>query len=365
MPLGHIDRGTARVLFAYDIGLSIELEKCKHFVAGLTADERIKHKGVAPRYFQFDPAPLHVVQEIEPIAIADWKSTASAEITLFDFGGVSVSYEVPFEGSCEDLIALSCSLANTDAFRKDARARVENLLDLVRDAVTKPGVAALDEDYVVFQMAKLDGVKPADIDLDSAQILARVLRSESDGLSEQEVQEALSGRISFGPDDVALIDWNAALLVDREPDDVLAVLEFANIQLLEVRFLDAQLDRALDGAWEASLKPRPRLSLRSSRTMRADLRRVAQMKVDGAILFERVSNAIKMLGDQYLARVYRQVSQRFRVNEWNAAILRKLDTIESIYQKVHDDSTSVRMEALEWIVIVLIALEIVLAVIGR
>jgi hypothetical protein len=365
MPLGHIDRGTARILFAYDIGLSIELEKCKRFVAGLTADERIKHKGVAPRYFQFDPAPLHVLQGIEPIAIDRWTSTASAEITLFDFGGVSVAYEVPFNGSCEDLIELSCSLANTDLFRKDSRARVENLLDLVRDAVTKPGVAPLDEDYLVFQTPSLAGVKPADMDADTAETLARVLRSESDPLSTQEVQEALSGRISFGREDVALIDWNAALLVDAEPDDVLAVLEFANVQLLEVRFLDAQLDRALDGAWESSLQPRQWVPWRRRRATRTDLRRVAQMKVDGAILFERVSNAIKMLGDQYLARVYRQVSQRFRVNEWNAAILRKLDTIESIYQKVHDESTSVRMEALEWIVIILIVIEVVLAIYGH
>jgi hypothetical protein len=365
MPLGHIDRGTARILFAYDIGLSIELEKCKRFVAGLTADERIKHKGIAPRYFQFDPAPLHVLQGIEPISIARWKSTVSAEITLYDFGGVSVAYEVPFAGSCEDLIELSCALANTDLFRKDAHERVENLLDLVRDAVTKPGFAALDEDYLVFQTPSLSGVHPADMDPDTAQTLARVLRSESDPLSAQEVQEALSGRISFGPDDVALIDWNAALLVDAEPDDVLAVLEFANVQLLEVRFLDAQLDRALDEAWETSQRPQRLSFLHRRRATRGHLRRVAQMKVDGAILFERVSNAIKMLGDQYLARVYRQVSQRFRVNEWNAAILRKLDTIESIYQKVHDESTSTRMEILEWIVIILIVIEVILAVVGH
>lgn len=365
MPLGHIDRGTARILFAYDIGLSIELEKCKRFVAGLTADEHIKHKGVAPRYFQFDPAPLHVVQEVDPIAVGRWQSKGSVEITLYDFGGVSVAYDLPFRGSCEDLIELSCALASSDGFRKDSRARVENLLDLVRDAVAKPGVAPIEEDYLVFQTPSLAGVKPAEMDPDTAQTLARVLRSESDPLSPQEVQEALSGRISFGPDDVALIDWNAALLVDAEPDDVLAVLEFANVQLLEVRFLDAQLDRALDEAWETSLKPRRLSVLRGRQTTRGNLRRVAQMKVDGAILFERVSNAIKMLGDQYLARVYRQVSQRFRVNEWNAAILRKLDTIESIYQKVHDESTSVRMEVLEWIVILLIALEILLAVFGH
>jgi hypothetical protein len=362
MPLGSVDRATVRVLFAYDIGLSIELERCKRFVSGLTADERIKHKGVAPQYFQFDPAPLHVVQGIEPVTVGGFSSTPAVEITLFDFGGGSLAYEIPFQGTFEELIELSCNLAQSSAFRVDSRARIENLLDLVREAVDRPGVAPLDEDYLVFQIDALDELLARDLDPATAQQVARLLRSETDELSQQEEQDALSSRVSFGRNDMAMIDWNATLLVDREPSDVLAVLEFANLQLLEVRFLDAQLDRALDRAYEASLRqPRTWTTLRPPGATRQALRRVAQMKIDGAILFERVSNAIKMLGDQYLARVYRQISQRFRTPEWNASILRKLDTLESVYQKVHDQSTSFRMEALEWVVILLIAFEVVLA----
>jgi hypothetical protein len=47
----------------------------------------------------------------------------------------------------------------------------------------------------------------------------------------------------------------------------------------------------------------------------ADLHRVAQMQVDSAMLFEGVNNALKLLGDQYLARVYRLASQRFHLEE--------------------------------------------------
>jgi hypothetical protein len=42
------------------------------------------------------------------------------------------------------------------------------------------------------------------------------------------------------------------------------------------------------------------------------------------------------LGDQYLARVYRLVSQRFHLEDWDASILRKLETLESIYGKMSD-----------------------------
>jgi hypothetical protein len=104
----------------------------------------------------------------------------------------------------------------------------------------------------------------------------------------------------------------------------------------------------------------PWKALRPPRAWRSDLRLIGELQVEAAILFERVTNALKLLGDQYLARVYRLASYRFRLPEWNAGILRKLDTTDGIYQKVHDRAASWRMEILEWIIIFLIALSILL-----
>src|SRR6185369_631216 len=92
----------------------------------------------------------------------------------------------------------------------------------------------------------------------------------------------------------------------------------------------------------------------------AELRRIGTMQVESAILFEGVNNALKLLGDQYLARVYRLVSERFHLTEWDASILRKLQTLESIYEKMSDAASGRRMEVLEWIIIVLITAEILL-----
>lgn len=63
----------------------------------------------------------------------------------------------------------------------------------------------------------------------------------------------------------------------------------------------------------------------------------------------------------YLARVYRLVSERFHLSEWDASILHKLQTLENIYQKMSDEAVDRRMELLEWIIIILIAVEIVLS----
>jgi len=90
----------------------------------------------------------------------------------------------------------------------------------------------------------------------------------------------------------------------------------------------------------------------------AALRRVAELQVDNAILFEGVNNTLKLLGDQYLARVYRLVNKRFHLEDWDASILRKLQTLESIYEKISDQASNQRMEILEWVIIILIAFSI-------
>lgn len=358
-----VKKGLVHVVSAFDVGHSIDLARCKSQVAELTEMGRIRHKGHAPTYFQFDPAPLRMTHEIAPLEIGSRPTIASVDLTVYDFGGVSVSHTIPFSGTFEELIELSRALASTNVFQRDARQHVAHLVAVIESAVDRAGMADPTEDYLIFLIEEAEGLERLeDLWTRHAAATARLLRSEGDALSEQEVADALSTRVSFGVGDVALVDWSAALLVDREPEDVRSVLEFANLQLLEMRFLDSALDRALDHSYEAVSKARRWSVFGPSAWSRPELAKIGRLEVDGAILFERVGNALKLVGDQYLARVYRATSQRFRLAEWNAGILRKLETIESIYRKLQDRSSGARAEALEWIIIALIAVEIVFSV---
>lgn len=358
-----VKKGEAQVLFAYDVGFSIDLAATKrHLGDGAQGTEaaEIKHRGHAPTYFQFDPTPLRVVQSIGAIEIGRCTTKATVEIVVYDFGGVSICYDMPYTGPLEGWLDLSCELASNTTLREDSLERVKKLLTAIAPAVNKAGIAPITEDYVIFLVEQLEPpMAPEELVRTHAATIARMLRAEHDAPSEQEIADATATRISFGTTDVAVIDWNAALLVDKESEDVRAVLEFANLQLLELRFLDEELDRALDRAYELIGSRGGIKKLRMPGGTRKHLARVARMQVDGAILFERVNNALKLFGDQYLARVYRGASQRFRLNEWNTTLLRKLETIENIYDKVHDQSTELRMEVLEWIIVILIAFEIV------
>lgn len=357
----HIHKGHCYALFAYDVGQGIDLGECRKHITALTEETRIKHKSRAPSYFEYTPAPLRVTQYGAPLPVGPYRTTGTVESVLYDFGAVSICYNLEFSGTLEELRNLSRHLEESHILLEDSRAHVKQLLASIRPAVRSPYLFHLKEEYTIFQAESFSTPVPVE-EIHSAfgPLIAQVLRAEEEPLSQQELADAASTRVSFGPGDVTFIDWNAALLFDDEADDVRAVLEFANVELLEMRFLDGRLDKALDEIYEIMGAARGP-GLRLPRASAADLRRVAELQVDAALLFERVSNALKLMGDQYLARLYRLASQRFRLAEWNSGILRKLDVLDGIYVKLTGQAAARRMEFLEWIIVVLIAAEIALS----
>jgi len=356
-----VERGTCYVLFAYDVGFSIDLADAERRITAATARQRarMRHKRRAPHYCEYDPPPLRVTRTVEPVAVGEQQTGPTVDAVIYDFGAISVTYTIPLRGPLSGLLKLSDELWDHPRLEAASRRVVEDLLATIGPAVNRPGVSELVEDYSIYQ---IEEIRP-DLGLDAiiarhAQTLAQTLRAEPEALSAQEVEDALSCRLSYGPTDGVLIDWNAALLFDRDAEDVRAVLEYANVELLEMRYLDDQLDADLDEAYELVTRRRFLPALLGS--WAADLRRVAALQMDGALLFEGVNNALKLLGDQYLARVYRLASQRLHLTEWDASILRKLQILEGLYQRMSDQQSNRRIEVLEWIIIILIAVSILL-----
>jgi hypothetical protein len=89
--------------------------------------------------------------------------------------------------------------------------------------------------------------------------------------------------------------------------------------------------------------------------------KLAELELEGAALFDSVTNALKLLGDQHLARVQRAAGRRFRIDDWEQSVSRKLATLGSISERLEARQSQYRSELLEWIIIALIAFEIVQA----
>lgn len=352
-------QGTLHVFVAFDWGDEILLDQVRDIVPA--SAQELPRRRRTPLSFFYRPAPLRVQLQKSIIELAELGQVeATVSATLFDFGAVSVAFHLPISATEDALLRLAGSLADSGPFVARARQVVEPLHKQLQGAIQDPlWQDDLSEEYFVFQFG------PESLpQMNDAGWLAGMVHLESEPLGPDEIDEALRNRLSYSPDDLLVADWAAAVLVDRECDDTLHAISFANLQLLEFRHIDNRLDESLAAA-QRLIQPLRRSAWPYWRMHARPLRELGELKVEANGLFERTGNVLKLVGDPYLARVYRLVAKRFYLETWIENIQRKLEVAEGVYQVVSDQSSSFRLEFLEVIVVLLILIEIILGIFHR
>ncbi len=344
--------GTHRIFLAFDVGFEVDLKAAEGRLSA-KLDRRAFRRGTRGRGLSTRASPLRFALG-KPALIAGLPDSDWLEASLYDFGALCLCYRGSFACSLADLAEASARIQDDLTLVEEARSRAGLILDILGDAVREPALPEIVEDYVVYHVPRIE-VPLEHLWTERASEIARVLRAEKQPLSEEEVANAVSARASYSPDDACLVDWFGALIAGEEMEDELRVLELATVELVELRTLDAYLDGRIHGAYDAlarSRAPWPRIRGH-------ELQRLGRIQADSALLHQGVDNAVKLLGDDYLARLYRLCSRRFHFDDWDASIERKLSTLDSIYSKLADLAATRRAELLEWIIIVLILLDIV------
>src|SRR6266704_1948992 len=239
----------------------------------------------------------------------------------------------------------------------------------LRGAIERPQLAPVTEDYIVFRVTRLLGAAGEPLpttglrDLDMVPLLLNEQRT----LSDEARRELLPYRFTYYPDDLAVLTWNSALIVDpTEGDsDVQLILEFANAQLLELRYYDAVLDAELPRMYDRIAESRAAGRALFRRRYAALLARLQTLIADSTEIVERAENALKVTDDVFLARVYAAALELFRARAWRGGIDHKLAIIRQTYAMLNAESMAVRNEVLD-AVVVLIVVEIIIAVVlGR
>jgi hypothetical protein len=347
-------QGTCHVYLAVDLGFAIDLGRTEQILAAEQIQQTFKKPRRAPEAAQLQRRSLRVSQVGSPVALGSFGTEGPVEITLWEFGAATINYRIAVDAQLAELAGLSDLLWDNQDLLADARRRFLQLLAAIEPAVDKPRLGERIEDYVAFELRPPAENPVSALWTTHAATTASILRAEPAPLSEDEIADAMAVRCAYLPNEVVLVDWFAALLVGDDMDDERLVIELTVAELLELRHLDQELDRGIDAAY--AVLTRPRGWFPSFRTRSGDLGLVSQLQADAVVLFEGVDNALKLLGDQYLARLYRLTSQRFHLPQWDAAIERKLRVLDSIYEKLANRAASRRFEVLEIVIIVLIAI---------
>jgi len=355
----EIAEGAVRAYYLFDVADSIDLAQMTALGGESRAPAALPlrpHTSAA--YLQFPVPPL--VAALEPARINELD--CAVRLKVYDYGVLSLRLSLEIRGTWNDLVALAERVRTDESIARFAESAVARIREEYSHAFDDPH-PRLVEDYHILEVNRFTEAVDAETLLDEhAAGLASLLLGERRRLSAAESEEALRTRFSYYDDDLTVVQWDAAFVYDR-PESGRAIediLEFANSQLLELRTYDELLDRELDAIY----KMQPAATARSFRG-REEAEKAAALRyliVDVLELIDRSSNALKIVGDAYYARIYRTAAARLGLVDWQRQIDAKLASVGDMYRFFTDEARNRRDVFLEWIVIALIALEIVVGV---
>jgi hypothetical protein len=365
--------GSATIYRLHDVGYAIALDRAADLLGDRTRGRAVPSR-LEARAIQIRNPPLFVALDGCEICLGGASHPATLAAHLYDFGVCSLQMRVavPDELSWSAFAEFGEALDQSPDISAIFDRELGQLLRILNPAIERPGVAPVAEEYNVYRVDRLvrsndDPRQPASDAITDTHLVS-LLFGERRHVSNAARRELIPGRFAYYDDDLTVLTWESALVVEPRSDDrdVEYVLEFANAQLLELRIFDAQLDAELPALYDrvaaARTRRRPRLASRF-RTVLSDLQtRVA----DVTETVERVENALKVTNDVYLARIYEAALELFRERDWRRGVERKLAILRDTYTMLSTEAQTARGELLEIAIVGLIVAELILGVLrGR
>ncbi len=354
-PAGPL-RGSVLALIQFDVCEEIRLDDLRRILGARTAEASFKHQ--APGYVRYQRPPVE--ERLEPLVLESGERL-EGQIKYYDYGVVSLVFELPFSGDWETLVQLSSRWTSDTNFESLASKIVKQKLERALPALVKPYTAEwLQEDYFIFHVREAAGNPDAAALLaNQRDQIAQIVRGESAPLSEGEKQEILQSRISYYPTDLAVIGWNTAFIYDTPSgaETAIQLLQYANSQLLEFRHYDDLLTKELEGVYDFLETGGTGLWSRW-RTARA-ASKLHTVLLDVSELTERADNAIKFLSDMFSARLYKLAASKVGVPDYKNLVQQKLQTAEELYRFMVDQFNQSRAFVLELMVVVILVIELI------
>jgi len=318
----------------------------------LDPDKRTPRQSFLYRSQMVNLSDLHLDVDRESRRVA-----AKRTVRLLPTGAVSITYRVPFvQKSLEDLVAFHLPTFGGIDLADQARTLARQITDELGEICVRPNLnLPAEEAYTVFCLTNRPDAAEEWLHNNRRAVAALLTQEESpEELAAEEIEESTGQHISYYRSDLAIVDWDAALLIDtpRNLLDAIHLIELANLQLAELEAFDRLLDSVLDRAYRD-------VQSRRARVKKEILKDLKEMRMDMARFSDELSNATKFLGDWHYARVYQLLSRRFHLAEWQKTITNKQRTLDDLYEMLQNDQNHRLMTGMEAAIVLMFLIEII------
>lgn len=185
---------------------------------------------------------------------------------------------------------------------------------------------ALTEIYTLVLLADVNQEAKTFL-MENAVPAVRFLRDLSQPLEQADAEKVLSARARYSSVDHTIVDWSGAIVIapDGEFESDLQLLKIGKYQILRYRMMDQDVQDMLRQV-QQHLSRRPIWLASSNRILRKIVERRLELLLD----FERIDQSLLLFGDWYSSEVYSLIVDRFDLDDWQALVKNKLDSLESI-----------------------------------
>ena len=341
----------------FDVAEEIRLEQVETILARERQTSRVRLARVRPKSVQLKNPPVAFELGEHTVSIGGRIFKTNVTGKVYDLGviGIIMRLPLPENAAYEEIRNLAVDLYNDE----NIESFFAGMLDLTRrtlaGALVKEDYNGFIEDFTVYYFQRWD----------QSWDPVPLLLAESEPVSEQVRRETLRNSFSYGLDDLAIITWDSALIYDATGSaDIPDLLEFANSQLLELRYYDNLLTGEMEKMYNAIEEAEKTASIRRLGRYRRIMNQLTELIADVTEITERIDNSLKVTEDVFYARIYGTALSIFRTRAWEESINRKINIITQSYTMLSNRIINQRSELLELTIIVLILLEVVLGVLG-
>jgi uncharacterized phage-associated protein len=279
---------------------------------------------------------------------------------IYDYGVISIILEVPVkEKNIYGYEALAFYLGEDEEIDGECKKKLEQVIEILADAFVGFSISKFEEDYTIFfiediypQVSFREFLEKYDI--------ARLLFYEKGILSQDIKDELISLSFSYFNNDGVVLNWDNAFVIEPSGStDIPDILEFANSQLLELRYYDSVVDKELNQIYE-NMSKKGALSIWKIKEYEKFASRIMKTITDLTEITEKIDSSLKVTEDVYYAKIYRAALRLFRVKEWEGGVKKKLDIVSGICDMLYREIANKRLELLELIIVLLIAIDIII-----
>lgn len=353
-----IKKGSVLVYRLFDVAEEINIPKVESILRDNRGPDRFQVPKFIDRAIVMKRPPVSFGLGTEVLQVKGRELKLDVAVKVRDFGTISLIYQMTIEpgSSWSELINLAVDLEEGSEIDLLAKQQVREIMSAISDAAKAPTEWQPFEDYIVYFIEEFEGLGNVKDLLSKADVASLLTAENKVSLSDTTRKAVTENVFQYGENDLALIEWNSALVVEPGGSrDIPDILEFALTHLLEMRYYDDHLDVRLNALYDDIEKRRSSI-WRSH--FDQSYKEASTRYIELSELIERVENSLKVVGDFYLATVYRAATRRFRLSDWQQTTTRKMDLLAQMTTLLQGEINSRRSFLLEVLVVLLITYEV-------